>query len=67
MIQQYAVYLKEVHRIQDRLIPYYLKWIKEAYGHSKTSLKTPITEESKDVYLAYSSNRREDWQLSQAD
>jgi hypothetical protein len=67
MIQQYAVYLKEVHRIQDRLIPYYLKWIKEAYGHSKTSFKTPITEESKDAYLAYSSNRREDWQLSQAD
>jgi integron integrase len=67
MLKQYADYLKEVHRIQDRLIPYYLKWIKEAYGHSKTSFKTPITEEAKDAYLAYSSNRREDWQLSQAD
>jgi len=67
MIQQYAVYLKEVHRIEDRLIPYYLKWIKEAYGHSRTSFKIPITEAAKDSYLTYSSNQREDWQLKQAD
>jgi hypothetical protein len=45
MIQQYAIYLKEVHRIQDRVTPYYLKWVKDAYSHSKTSLKVPILAE----------------------
>ena len=67
MIQQYAVYLRNVHRIQDRLIPYYLKWIKEVYRHSNIPLKTPITEEAKDAYISHSSGRYEDWQLQQAD
>ena len=32
MIKQYAQYLKEVHRMQDHMIPYYLKWVKNAKG-----------------------------------
>ncbi len=67
MIKKYAAYLKEVHRMQDRMIPYYLKWIKNAYTHSQTSLKIPITEDSKNAYLQHASNVYEDWQLKQAD
>lgn len=67
MIKKYAAYLKKVHRIQDRMVPYYLKWVKDAYSHSQTSLKIPITEEAKNTYLHHSSSRYEDWQLKQAD
>jgi integron integrase len=67
MIEKFAAYLRDVHRIQERLTPYYLKWVKESYSHTKTPLKVPIKEAAKDVYLAYSANRREDWQIRQAD
>ena len=67
MIKQYAQYLKEVHRMQDRMIPYYLKWVKNAYTHSHSSLKIPITEEAKNSYLHHASNCYEDWKLKQAD
>lgn len=67
MIKEYAAYLKKVHRLPERMVPYYLKWVKEAYTHSKTSLKAPIAEEAKNSYLHYCSNRHEDWQVEQAD
>jgi integrase len=67
MIKQYAAYLKEVHRMKDHMIPYYLKWVKSAYSHSHTSLKIPITEDAKNAYLKHASNVYEDWQLKQAD
>ena len=67
MIKHYAQYLKEVHRMQDRIIPYYLKWVKNAYTHSHISLKIPITEDAKNTYLHHASNCHEDWQLKQAD
>ena len=67
MIQKYAAYLREVQRISDHVIPYYLKWVKEAYTHCNAPLKSPLSEEAKDSYLAFCSNHCEDWQLKQAD
>jgi integron integrase len=67
MIQKYAAYLKEVHRLPERMIPYYCKWVKEAYTYSETPPKIPITEDTKNAYLNHCSNRHEDWQIQQAD
>lgn len=67
MIEKFAAYLRDVHRIQERFIPFYLKWVKESCLHTKTPLKVPIKEDAKDAYLVYSYNCREDWQLKQAD
>jgi len=67
MIEKYAAYLKETHRLSERMIPYYTKWVREAYTHSNTSLKAPIPETSKDIYLRHCATRYEDWQVNQAD
>jgi hypothetical protein len=60
MVQKYATYLKEVHRLPERMILYYCKWVKEAYTTSKTSLKVPIPEETKNACLHYCGNRHDD-------
>ena len=67
MIDKYALYLKEVHRLKDVMIPYYIKWVQKAYSHSHTSLKVPIMEADKNKYLAYCGNHHEPWQVEQAD
>ena len=66
MINKYATYLKEVHRLPERMIPHYLRWVKDAYAHSKTLPKKPIAENAKDEYLNHCANRYEDWQVEQA-
>jgi len=67
MIKKYATYLKEVHRLPERMIPYYTKWVREAYSHSKIPLTTSISEEAKNAYLHHCANQHEDWQVNQAD
>jgi len=54
MIKRFATYLKDIRRMQARIIPYYLKWVKNAYTHSHSSLKIPITEEAKGSFLNHS-------------
>ena len=58
MIKDYAVYLKEVHRMPDRMIPYHLKWVREAYTHSRSSQKLPLNADAKDAYLRYCANQQ---------
>jgi integron integrase len=67
MIDKYAQYLKEVHRLKATMIPYYIKWVQKAYSHSSTSLKVPILEADKTRYLDYCANHHEPWQVEQAD
>ena len=34
MMKKYEDYLTNVHRIKNTMTPYYLRWVKEAYGHA---------------------------------
>lgn len=67
MIKEYTAYLEQVHRLQDRFIPHYLRWIKSAYAYSKTPLTKPLDEETKNAYLRHCADRHHDWQVEQAD
>lgn len=67
MMKKYEDYLTNVHRIKNTMTPYYLRWVKEAYGYSNTPLTTPIPEAEKTMYLNHCSKQHEDWQVQQAD
>jgi hypothetical protein len=55
------------YNINDKYLPFYLRWVTEGYRFLDIPLSQSITNEQKSQFLKYLSKNHEDWQVNQAD
>ncbi len=67
MIEEYRKYLLEKVKIEDKYLPYYIKWVSDCISFLKKEVGKRIINEEKESFLEYLSKRFEDWQIKQAD
>ncbi len=67
MLEPFKNFLSSKGKVNDKYIPFYLKWVSEGYRFLDISLIQPITNEQKDQFLKHLSKNHEDWQVNQAD
>ncbi len=67
MLEKYKLYLKKEVKIDEKYIPYYLKWVGDCISFLKKEKEKRISNEEKQSFLLHLSERYEDWQVKQAD
>ena len=67
MLEPFAEFLSSKGKVNDKYIPFYLKWVTEGYRFLDLPLSQPITNEQKGQFLKQLSKKHEDWQINQAD
>lgn len=53
--------------VQDRYIPYYLKWVSDCYSFLDKSDSNTLSAEEKSRFIKHLAKTNEDWQVNQAD
>lgn len=66
MLDKFRSYLTGIARINDKYIPYYIKWIAECYTFHQESETNPMDLEHKQAYIRHLA-KNHDWQVKQAD
>ena len=67
MLESFKNFLSSKGKVNDKYLPYYLKWVMEGYRFLDIPLSQFITNEQKSQFLKYLSKNHEDWQVNQAD
>ncbi len=67
MLELFKNFLSSKNKVNDKYLPYYLKWVAEGYRFLDTPLSQSITNDQKSQFLKYLSKSHEDWQVNQAD
>jgi integron integrase len=67
MLEPFKNFLSLKGKVNDKYIPFYLKWVTEGYRFLDIPLTQPITNEQKSQFLKRLSKNHEDWQVNQAD
>ncbi len=67
MLELFKNFLSSKYKVNDKYLPYYLKWVAEGYRFLDTPLSQSITNDQKSQFLKYLSKNHEDWQVNQAD
>lgn len=67
MLESFKTFLSSKGKVNDKYLPFYLKWITEGYRFLDIPLSQPITNEQKSQFLKQLSKNHEDWQAKQAD
>jgi integron integrase len=67
MLGPFKNFLLSKGKVNDKYIPFYLKWVTEGYRFLDIPLAQSITNEQKSQFLKQLSKNHEDWQVNQAD
>lgn len=67
MLESFKNFLSSKGTVNDKYLPYYLKWVTEGYRFLDIPLSQFITNEQKSQFLKYLSKNHEEWQVNQAD
>jgi len=67
MLETFKSFLSSKGKVNDKYIPFYLKWITEGFRFLDIPLSQSITNEQKSQFLKHLSKSHEDWQVNQAD
>jgi len=67
MLNDFKRYLAIQSQINNKYIPYYLKWVSQCYAYLGESLGERISADRKRQFLQYAAGKYEDWQVTQAD
>src|SRR3990172_5543291 len=67
MLETFKSFLSSKGKVNDKYIPFYLKWITEGFRFLDIPLSQSITNEQKSEFLKHLSKSHEDWQVEQAD
>jgi len=54
-------------RLQEKYIPYYVKWVSDCCRFHKLPENEPLSKEQRAQFLKHLAERNEDWQVRQAD
>jgi integron integrase len=66
MLNAFEEYLRNVARLQDKYIPFYCRWVANAYQFSRADGAVPLSSDQKAAFLQSMQNDHEDWQVQQA-
>lgn len=66
MHKVFEEYLRNVARLQEKYIPYYCRWVANAYQFNRADASAPLTPEQKRAFLQSMQKDHEDWQVQQA-
>lgn len=67
MLESFKNFLSSKDKVNDKYLPYYLKWVTEGLRFLDIPLSQTITNDQKSQFLKYLSKNHEDWQVNQAD
>lgn len=67
MLESFKRFLSSKVRVNEKYLPYYLKWVMECYRFFDIPLSQSITNEQKVQFLKYLAKNHEDWQVNQAE
>ncbi len=67
MLEQYRRYLLQEVNIEEKYLPYYVRWVSDCVSFLNKEQGVRISNEEKQSFLEYLSERFEDWQVKQAD
>src|SRR3990170_3727840 len=66
-LESFKRFLSSKGTVNEKYLPFYLKWVTEGYRYLDVSLSQSITNEQKSQFLKHLSKSHEDWQVNQAD
>ncbi len=66
-IRIFREYLAQKAGIDEKYIPYYLRWVKKCYAFLGIETGEPLKSKQKESFLGHMSKEYEDWQVKQAD
>ncbi|MDA8240090.1 MAG: hypothetical protein M0Z67_06940 [Nitrospiraceae bacterium] len=64
-MEGFGDYLSSKAYIQDKYVPYYLKWVSHCYSFFEQPDSCLLSSERIESYLHHISKTREDWQVAQ--
>ncbi len=67
MLESFKSFLSSKGKVNDKYLPFYMKWVTEGFRFLDIPLSHAITNEQKSQFLKYLSKSHEDWQVKQAD
>lgn len=67
MLEPFRTYLTDTAHIQEKYLPYYLKWVSACYRYFNRPIDQPLAKSLKDQFLGNMARGHEEWQVRQAD
>jgi len=67
MFARFEQFLVSNGAVQQKQIPYYVRWVRECYAVCKGSTDKILSADQKKQFLDMLENSREDWQVKQAE
>lgn len=67
MLSVFKKYLAEKALVQNKYVPYYLKWVANCYAFLGKHESAGLSLKDRESFLEYLAKSHEDWQVSQAD
>ena len=67
MLESFKTFLSSKGKVNDKYLPFYLRWVTEGYRFLDIPLSQPMINEQKSQFLKHLSKNHEDWQVNQAD
>ena len=66
MLNAFGEYLKSSGVAKEKSIPYYCRWVGNAYSHCRVDFARPLTPSQKSDFLQHMAKAHEEWQVKQA-
>ena len=67
MFTLFEKFLREKERIQEKYVPYYLKWVLDCYRFHSLPESEPLSNDQRVQFLKRLADNAEDWQVKQAE
>jgi len=67
MLTAFEQFLINKERIQEKYVPYYVKWVSDCYRYHNLPESEPLTNEQHTQFLKRLADNAEDWQVRQAE
>jgi integron integrase len=67
MVNIFEQFLINKERIQEKYVPYYVKWVSDCYRFHNLPESEPLTNDQRSHFLKRLSDNAEDWQVRQAE
>lgn len=67
MLTIFGQFLIDKERLQEKYVPYYVKWVSDCYRYFNEPETQPLTNEQRAQFLKRLADNSEDWQVRQAE
>ena len=67
MLTAFEQFLLDKERLQEKYVPYYVKWVSDCYRYHNLPETEPLTNDQRAQFLKRLADNAEDWQVKQAE